>query len=83
MTGYQDRAEHVLPVTVDVMGILGHRVRSALARKTSLVKLLRESAAVKFTRKAQAKALDLDHYRATPLWETVPHRERVRRPSGR
>lgn len=83
MTGYQDRAEHVLPVTVSVMRLLGHRVRNSLARKTSLAKLLRESAVVKFTRKSQAKALDLDHFQTTPRWETVPHRERVLRPGGR
>jgi len=79
MTGYEDRAEHVLPVTVDVMKLLGHRVKTRLARKATLAKLLRESAKVKFTRKTQAKKLDVDHFEETPLWETVPHRERARR----
>jgi hypothetical protein len=83
MTGYQDTAEHVLPVTVGVMRLLGHTVKRSLERKTSLAKLLRESAAVTFTRKTQAKALNLDHFRATPLWETVPHRERAREAGGR
>lgn len=79
MTGYEDRAEHVLPVTIDVMTLLGHRVKTRLARKTTLAKLLRTSAQVKFTRKAQAKKLDLDHFRETPLRETVPHRARAGR----
>lgn len=79
MTGYEDRAEHVLPVTIDVMKLLGHRVKTRLAKKAMLAKLLRESAAVKFTRKAQAKKLDLDHFRETPLWEALPHRERAGR----
>lgn len=79
MTGYEDRAEHVLPVTIDVMTLLGHRVRRRLTRKTTLAKLLRASAKAKFTRKAQAKRLDLDHFTETPRWETVPHRGRGRR----
>jgi hypothetical protein len=77
MTGYDDPAEHVLPVTVDVMELLGHRVKTRLAKKSTLAKLLRESAKVTFTRKAQAKRLDLDHYQETPLRETVPHRKRA------
>lgn len=79
MTGYEDRAEHVLPVTVGVMELLGHRIKTRLAKKATLAKLLRQAAEVKFTRKAQAKALDLDHFKETPLWETLPHRERVGR----
>jgi hypothetical protein len=74
MTGYEDPAEHVLPVTIDVMTLLGHRVKTRLGRKTTLAKLLRASAAVTFTRKAQAKKLDLDHFTETLLWETVPHK---------
>jgi len=79
MTGYEDRAEHLLPVTVDVMKLLGHRVKARLAKQATLAKLLRESAKVKFTQKAQAKKLDVDYFKETPLWETVPHRERARR----
>ena len=79
MTGYEDKAEHVLPVTIDVMTLLGHRVKTPLTKKTGLAKLLRDSAKVKFTRKAQAKKLDLDHFKETPLWETLPHSERARR----
>ena len=78
MTGYDDRAEHVLPATIDVMTLLGHKVKTRLARKTTLAKLLRASAKVKFTRKAQAKKLDLDHFEETPRRETLPHRRRPR-----
>src|SRR5262245_58016367 len=79
MTGYDDRAEHVLPVTIDVMTLLGHKVKARLAKRTTLATLLRASAKVKFTRKVQAKQLDLDHFRETPLWETLPHRAFSRR----
>lgn len=77
MTGYQNPAEHVLPVTVAVMTLLGHKVKRPLARRTSLAKLLRESAAVEFTRKLEAKALDLDHFKETKPMETIPHRGRT------
>jgi hypothetical protein len=83
MTGYEDRAEHVLPVTIDVMKLLGHRVKTPLGKKSTLARLLRESAKVKFTRKAQAKKLDLDHFKETPLLETLPHSERRRRNRSR
>jgi hypothetical protein len=79
MTGYEDRAEHVLPVTVEVMALLGHRVKTPLAKRTRLAKVLREGAKVKFTRKTEAKKLDLDYFRETLLRETVPHRELARR----
>ncbi|MBK8996212.1 MAG: hypothetical protein IPM35_10770 [Myxococcales bacterium] len=79
MTGYEDASEHVLPVTIAVMKLLGHRVKSTLPKKTSLRKLLRECSAITFKRKAEAKKLDLDLFRETPLLETVPHR----RPRGR
>lgn len=80
MTGYADRAEHVLPVTLAVMKLLGHRVKVPLPKKTSLSKLLKSSSKVKFTKKAQAKKLDLDHFMETQLWETVPHSARKRAP---
>jgi len=79
MTGYEDRAEYVLPVTVAVLPLLGHKLRKPLAKKTSLAKLLARAAKVKFTKKVQAKQLDVDHFRVTRPTETLPHRRRPRR----
>jgi hypothetical protein len=78
MTGYEDSAEHVLPVTIDVMPLLGHKLKKRLTKKTSLAKLLTQVAKVKFTKKTQAKQLDVDHFRVTPRSETHPHRRRAR-----
>lgn len=84
MTGYEDAREHVLPVTIAVMRLLGHRVKRTLPKKTPLRKLLRECATISFKRKTEAKKLDLDLFRETPLWETVPHaRGRGRRRRAR
>ena len=69
MTGFKDPAEHVLPVTIDVASLLGHKVLERLKKKTSLDVLLAELMEIQFTQKEQAKALDLDHFVATPIWE--------------
>jgi hypothetical protein len=74
MTGEDDEVEHVLPVTIAVMALLGHKVKKTLPKKISLAKLLTQAAKVKFTKKAQAKKLDLDLLRVTRRWETLPHK---------
>jgi len=69
MTGLKGGAEHVLPVTIDVMALLGHQVIERLNKKMSLDTLLAQVAAVQFTLKDAAKAMDLDHFVITPIWE--------------
>jgi hypothetical protein len=71
MTGFKDHGEHVLPVTIDVAGLLGHTVIERLRRKTSLSRLLRDLSEVQFTRKRYAKSLDLDYFKKTKLLEEV------------
>jgi hypothetical protein len=78
MTGEDDAAEFVLPVTIAVTELLGHKVKKSLPKKTSLAELLTQAANVKFSKKVQAKKLDLDLFRPTPLWETFPHKPRRR-----
>jgi hypothetical protein len=73
MTGFKDHTEHVLPVTIRVMTLLGHRIQEDLPRKTDMVTLLDALAQVVFSRQAEAKALNLDHFEPTDLWEIVPH----------
>lgn len=75
MTGYKntDMAEHVLPVTVDVMELLGHRIIRRLPEKTPLDTLLLRASQMQFTRQAQAKSLDLDFHKRTEIFETIPH----------
>jgi hypothetical protein len=73
MTGIDDPSEHVLPVTIDVMELLGHQVAEELPQKTDLSTMLDVLAQVMFSRQAEAKALDLDHFVETDLWENIPH----------
>ncbi|KIC22424.1 DNA/RNA non-specific endonuclease [Leisingera sp. ANG-Vp] len=73
MTGYQDQGEHVLPVTIDLMELLGHAVNERLAERTPLEDLLRDAASVVFSRQDMARSLDLDHFEKTELFECIPH----------
>jgi hypothetical protein len=73
MTGIKDNREHVLPVTIQVMNLLGHRVIEELAGKTGLNTLIEALAQVVFVRQTEAKAIDLDHFEPTEIWEHIPH----------
>ncbi len=73
MTGYKDLREHVLPVTVDIMRLLGHRVIETLPVKTDLNILLDAVSQIAFARHGEARALDVDYFRETAIWENIPH----------
>lgn len=73
MTGFKDNTEHVLPVTIDIMTLLGHRVVEELPQKTNLNTLMDALSRVVFSRQPEAKALNLDHFEKTDLWENIPH----------
>jgi len=73
MTGYQDSGEHVLPVTIDVMKLLGHKVIERLDQRTPLEELLTDAANMIFLRQDDARALNLDHFVETEILETIPH----------
>lgn len=73
MTGFKDETEHVLPVTIDVMALLGHEVVERLPHQIDLNMLLDSLAQISFSRQAEAKALNLDHFEETEVWENIPH----------
>lgn len=73
MTGFKDPIENLLPVTIDVMSLLGHKVAEKLPRQTNLDTLLNALSQVTFSREAEAKALNLDHFEETEVWEHIPH----------
>lgn len=73
MTGYKDPGEHVLPVTIDVLELLGHRVQERLSAKTGLNDLLTAVSLVEFTRENAVRTIDKDHYEKTDLFEVLPH----------
>ena len=73
MTGYKDLGEHVLPVTIELMEVLGHKVIQRLNQKTGLDELLEEVASVVFSRQDEVRSLDLEYFVETDLFETIPH----------
>lgn len=75
MTGFKDKGEHVLPVTVNIMSLLGHRVVEKLTKKTDLATLLDGLAQIKFSREEEAKTINRDHFEPTPIRENIPHNE--------
>lgn len=75
MTGIQDQIVHVLPVTIDIMALLGHQVAEELPQQTNLDTLLDSLALVMFSRQAEAKSLNLDHFEKTPVMENIPHNQ--------
>ena len=73
MTGYKDKGEHVLPVTIDLMELLGHTVKERLEVKTPLGELLQAAARVMFFRQDEVHHLDLEHFEETRILEHIPH----------
>jgi DNA/RNA endonuclease G (NUC1) len=74
MSGYKDPGEHVLPVTIDVMELLGHKVIERLEVQRPLADLLQGLSNMMFTRQGEVRSLRLDHFEATDEFETIPHR---------
>lgn len=57
MTGIENQTEHVLPVTIDVMALLGHRVVRPLQERTPVRTLLAQLQDLPFTRRQEAREL--------------------------
>ncbi len=71
MSGFKDSAEYVLPVTIDVMGLLGHEVIRRLKQKRQLDAILDDLRAVKFTRMEEAVRLNREAFVQTDVWEEI------------
>jgi len=57
MTGFENKSEHVLPITIDVMSLLGHKVRAPLKQRTALADLFERYKDEPFLNKAEAKRI--------------------------
>ena len=71
MTGFKNAAEYVLPITIDVVSLLGHTVAEKLDGRRELIDIIQELKAVQFSRIEEAKELDKDYYEETELWEEI------------
>ena len=77
MTGFKDSTEFVLPVTIDIMKLLGHGIRTRLNEKQLLPEILNEVADIQFQRMEEAKSLDTDYYEPTEVWERIESSIRI------
>lgn len=73
MTGYKDVGEYVLPVTIDIMKLLGHSINEKLDTRTELNILIQESENIVFSRQDEVKSLNLEYFEETEVFETIPH----------
>ena len=73
MTGIKDDGEFVMPVTIAVMKLLGHKVLQPLQKVTPLNDLLMEMANVVFTRQDEVREIDRTFFVPTDVMETIPH----------
>lgn len=71
MTGFKDSNEHVLPVTIDVMELLGHQVHTRLEQKADLSSILNGLEGMVFSRQDIAEAIDRDYFIETELMEEI------------
>jgi hypothetical protein len=71
MTGFKDKAEFVLPVTIGVTRLLGHEVNEELLERRLLADILDELRGIQFTRVEEAERLDREYLEETDIWEEV------------
>lgn len=76
MSGIKDDNEHILPVTIDVLGLLGNTVIEQLSEKRELAEVIEELRSVVFSRQDEAVRLNRDVYIKTDIWEVIYDRKR-------
>lgn len=75
MTGFKDNVEHLLPVTLQVLTLFGHRLIRPLQGKTPLDELLDQFGDTPFTRHEDVAPLDVDHLEETTVEEEISEPE--------
>lgn len=76
MSGFKDEVEYVLPVTIDVLGLLGHTVVERLSAKRNLKDIIDDSRRMVFSRQEQVLEIARDVFIATEIWEEIYDKKR-------
>ncbi len=71
MTGFKDTAEYVLPVTIDVLALLGHTIKERLTEPRKLEAILDEIRSIVFLRVEEAIQLNREAFVQTNIWEEI------------
>jgi len=72
MTPFKDQEPHVLPVTIDVMALLGHQLRNRLTQVSPLGPLLDLPPQDEIVAAAKSGDIDLAHKSDAPVFEPIP-----------
>ena len=72
MTPFKDEASHVLPVTIDVMALLGHVLKNRLESQAPLDSLLDLPGQPPSFHKAKSGEIDRGYFEETDIWEPLP-----------
>lgn len=71
MSGFKDNAEYVMPVTISIMQLLGHKVIEQIPEETLLSDLLPQLEGVQFSSQELIKSIDKNYFEQTEIWEEV------------
>lgn len=77
MTGVHNGSEYILPVTIDVMELFGHKVIKRLDAKCQVKDIIDDLRDVTFSRTEDAVALNRDTFIKTDIWEEIPSYDRT------
>jgi hypothetical protein len=72
MTPFKDEASHVLPVTIDVLALLGHTVKKRLESTTPLNALLDLPEQPGIASANKSSALNVTYFEETPVFQPLP-----------
>lgn len=71
MTGFENETEYVLPVTIDITELLGHKPVLRLEGKTPIKKLLTQFQGKPFTRKDEARKMAAVEFKPSRILERI------------
>lgn len=71
MTGFMDKSVYVLPVTINVISLLGHVVTEMLHSKRMLVDIIGELKNIHFLKVDEVKNIDRDYFKPSEVWEEI------------
>lgn len=77
MSGFKSDDEYVMPVTIDVLGLLGHTIIEKLEEKRKLKEILDELRNVVFMRRGDAIQIVRDAFVETEIWEEIYDNKRT------
>lgn len=71
MTGFENKSEYVLPVTIDIAELLGHKLLRRLEAKTAIKTLLTQMEVEPFTRKDEARRITAADFKPSHVLERI------------